>query len=70
MNIKNKADIKSIKTNPINRIFRQYVSKHKGELCYDNNIPIQVIQYNTTSNHSLRKQQINFIIKSLGSDWE
>ena len=69
MDIKKGAEIKLIKSNPINRIFRQYISKHKSELCYDNNIPTQVIQYSRTSNHSLKTQQINFVINSLGSDW-
>ena len=50
---KKEADIRLSKTNPINRVFRQYISKHKSELCYDNNIQIQVIQYNKTSYHSL-----------------
>ena len=49
---KKEADIKLNKTSPFNRVLRQYISKHKSELCYDNNIPLQVIEYNEVSNHS------------------
>ena len=66
--IKKEADIELIKTNPINRVFTQYISKNKSKLCYDNNIPIQLIQYNKTSKHSLKTQQINLIENSLGSE--
>ena len=40
-----------MKTNPINEVFRQYIPKNKSELCYDNEIPIQVIQYDTETKH-------------------
>ena len=43
---KKESDIRLITTNPINRVFRQYISENKSEVCYDNGIPIQVIQYN------------------------
>ena len=49
---KEKSDIRLIETNLINRVFRQYMSKDKSELCYDNEIPIQVIQYNKEAKHS------------------
>ena len=65
---KKRSDIRLIKTNRINRAFRQYISKHKGELCYDNKIPIQLIQYNKETKHSL-KQQINLTINNMGSEW-
>ena len=53
---KKESDIRLIKTNPINRVFRQYISKNKSELCYDNEIPIQVVQYNKETKHSFKKQ--------------
>ena len=46
---KKEADIRLLKTNPINRVFKQYISKNKTELCYDNSIPIKLVQYNKTS---------------------
>ena len=39
---KKESDSRLIKANPIKRVFRQYLSKHKSELCYYNEIPIQV----------------------------
>ena len=65
-----KESIRLIKANPTSRVLRQYTSKNKSELCYDNEIPIQLIQYNKTSNHSLKTQQINLIINNLGSAWK
>ena len=54
---KKEADIKLIKTNPINRVVRQYISKNKSELCYDNKIPIIPIQYNKETKHSLKQNK-------------
>ena len=66
---KKESDIRLIKTYPINRVHRQYISKNKSELCYDNGIPIQGIQYNTEIKHSLYTTQINLIINNIGSEW-
>ena len=53
---KKESDRRLIETNPINRIFRLYISKNKNELCYDNEIPIIPMQYNKETKHSLKKQ--------------
>ena len=50
-------------------MFRQYISKHKSELCYDNEIPTQVIQYTKETKHSLKTAQFNWIINNIGSEW-
>ena len=52
---KTEAYIKLIKTNPINRVFRQYISKNKSELYYDNRIPIQLIEYKKTTNSTHKR---------------
>ena len=41
---KKESDRKLIETNPINRVFRLYISNNKSVLCNDNKIPVQ--QYN------------------------
>ena len=62
--------MKLITTNPINRVFRLFISKNKHELCYDNEIPIQPIQYNKESKHSLNTNQMNMILNLITSDWK
>lgn len=62
--------MKLITTNPINRVFRLFISKNKHELCYDNEIPIQPIQYNKESKHSLKTNQMNMILNLITSDWK
>ena len=64
------SDIRLIKTNPNNEIYGQYISKNKSELCYDNKIPIQVIQYNKEIKHSLKTTHINLVIHNIGSVWK
>ena len=67
---KKESDMKLIATNPINRVFRLFISKNKHELCYYNKIPIQPIQYNKESKHSLKTNQMNMIINLITSDWK
>ena len=52
------SDIRLIKTNPID----------KSELCYDNKVPVQLIQYNKETKHSLNTKQINSIVNKIGSE--
>ena len=67
---KQESDRKTIGTNPINGVFRLYISNNKNELCNENKIPIQIIQYDKTSKHSLKTQHIDSIINRITSEWK
>ena len=66
---KNESDIRLIKTNPMNRVSRQYMSKNKSVLCYDTKIPIQLIQYSKETKHVLKTNQMDLVINSIESEW-
>ena len=63
------SDIRLIKTNPINRVFRQQISENKGDLCCDNRSTSQHIQYNTEAKHVLKTSQISLIRNKIESEW-
>jgi len=67
---KKESDMKLIQTNPINRVFRLFISNNKNKLSYANIIPFQPIQYNKETKHSLKTNQMNMIINKIESDWQ
>ena len=52
----------------VKNIMIQSNEKNKSVLCYNNEIPIQVIQCNKATKHWLRATQINLIINNIESE--
>ena len=69
-NYKRESDMKLIITNPINRVFRKFISDNKHEICNDKRMSFKPIQYTKETNHSYKVKQINLIINEIESNFE
>ena len=56
---------KLIGTNPINIVFRLYISNNKSELCNVNKIPLQIIQYNKEFKQLLEKHNKSILLQTI-----
>jgi hypothetical protein len=60
---KKESDMQLLKTNPINRVFRKYISDNQTYFC--ELVGIKNIKHNTHTKHIFKKQQIDMIIDNL-----